>query len=279
MPSGILNADIGFPAFTGTESTEDKIGQISNYLYMLLEQLKYSFANLGPENFNSGGMTEITEVINRPVNIQIGNLESGFGQITKAVDSLNIRVGSAEGSITSIQAFNEGLTISVTNGTDYSVISLKSGDVKIASQTIQFLGQVVFASQLSDGITVISGSNIKTGTIEGIDIRSGVFKTLLTPGGASSGEIQFWYRSYNTEYVDGIPVGELVGGIKYDASGSGSGVEARRRLIIYTNAGVLKLLSAANLSIECAYGSDIYIGGDGQTVNLNGTVKINGKEQ
>lgn len=273
MPSGILNADIGFPAFTGTESTEDKIGQISNYLYMLLEQLKYSFANLGPENFNSGGMTEITEVINRPVNIQIGNLESGFGQITKAVDSLNIRVGSAEGSITSIQAFNEGLTISVSNGTDYSVISLKSGSATIKSETIRFLGQVVFASQLSDGVTMISGSNIKTGTIEGIDIRSGKFEALLDGSGNYTGEIKFWYGLYGDEG------GILGGGLKYDANGAGSSVEDRRRLILYTNWGVLKLLSAGNLSIECESGSNIYIGGSGQTVNLDGTVKINGKEQ
>ena len=46
MPSNILSADTGFPQFTKETSDKDKIEQITSYLYMLLEQLRYSFCNL-----------------------------------------------------------------------------------------------------------------------------------------------------------------------------------------------------------------------------------------
>ena len=55
MPSNILSADTGFPQFTKETSDKDKIEQITSYLYMLLEQLRYSFCNLDKDNFNETG--------------------------------------------------------------------------------------------------------------------------------------------------------------------------------------------------------------------------------
>ena len=52
MPSNILTADTGFPDLTGEGKSEEKFAKISSYLYMLLEQLRYSMANLDKENFN-----------------------------------------------------------------------------------------------------------------------------------------------------------------------------------------------------------------------------------
>lgn len=52
MPSNILTADTSFPQLKEEQSTDEKFGVITNYLYMLLEQLRYSMANLGRENFN-----------------------------------------------------------------------------------------------------------------------------------------------------------------------------------------------------------------------------------
>lgn len=167
MPSGLLNADIGFPAFTGNESTEEKIGQISQYLYMLLEQLKYSLANIGVDNMTSGGVTELTQtVVNTPINITLGGGSPQSNTIGGAIDGINTKVNTQDGEIAEIKTLTDGLTLDVTNGQDYSVISLKSGTAYIgASKVIQFQGDVVFKSNLTDGSTIISGDNIMTGTI------------------------------------------------------------------------------------------------------------------
>ena len=47
MPSNLLTADTSFPNLKSSKSTDEKFGEVSNYLYMLLEQLRYTLGNLG----------------------------------------------------------------------------------------------------------------------------------------------------------------------------------------------------------------------------------------
>lgn len=53
MPSGFMTADVSRPNFTGRESTEEKVRVLEDYLFLLLEQLRYSLRNIGPENMNT----------------------------------------------------------------------------------------------------------------------------------------------------------------------------------------------------------------------------------
>ena len=53
MANALVAADMNRPNFTGRESTEQKLGELEDYLYFLLEQLRYAFRNIGPENFNT----------------------------------------------------------------------------------------------------------------------------------------------------------------------------------------------------------------------------------
>ena len=56
MPSNLLTADTTFPTLTQEQSTDEKFEKITSYLYMLLEQLRYSMGNLDKENFNDAGL-------------------------------------------------------------------------------------------------------------------------------------------------------------------------------------------------------------------------------
>lgn len=47
MPGNLLSADTSFPTFTPEQTNEQKLDVVTNYLYMLLEQLRYTMANLG----------------------------------------------------------------------------------------------------------------------------------------------------------------------------------------------------------------------------------------
>ena len=79
MPSNILAADVLFPHLTAEQSTDEKFTVVTDYLYMLLEQLRYTLANLGQENFNETELDSIGKVIMEPVYVQLQNLE---GQMT-----------------------------------------------------------------------------------------------------------------------------------------------------------------------------------------------------
>lgn len=70
-----------------------------------------------------------------------------------------------EGQISSISVKLDSITLSVSNGSTSSTISLKAGDVTISSETIQMDGLVTFTG-LSSGTTTINGACIKTGQID-----------------------------------------------------------------------------------------------------------------
>ena len=70
-----------------------------------------------------------------------------------------------EGQISSISVKLDSITLSVSNGSTSSTISLKAGDVTISSETIQMNGLVTFTG-LSSGTTTVNGACIKTGQIE-----------------------------------------------------------------------------------------------------------------
>lgn len=347
MPGSILSADTGFPTFTGSESSEEKIRIITNYLYMLLEQLKYANAHVGVENFSESGLDDLEELITEPIYARLADddgrltslsltaaglssrmtdAEGNITTLTATANGLNTRITDAEGNITTLTATAAGLTsavydadgevsskisqsmaglsLSVTNGAGYSKMQLLSnGAVLATSGQITLGGNVVFASDLTDGVTQISGSNILTGTINAIDITGStisgsVLQTTLSSAGANSGAVEMYY--INTGAANW-----LAGGLRLDDSGAGTATEARYRMYLYTNkiGSVpfgLKLEGAGNVSLESKEGSlyiaadkyirmmlnedstqqtGITIGAGGQNVYLVGNVYINGKLQ
>ena len=61
MPDRMHILDTGFPSFTGYESTEDKLEAIRNYLYLLIEELRYLLRHLDAGNFTESGLAELAE--------------------------------------------------------------------------------------------------------------------------------------------------------------------------------------------------------------------------
>ena len=67
MPTQFATLDNGFPSFTGQESTQQKVDALYNYVFLLLENLRYILRNLSPENFNEA---EVEDWIGRNVRAQ-----------------------------------------------------------------------------------------------------------------------------------------------------------------------------------------------------------------
>lgn len=287
MPSNILTTDTSFPQLTEEQSTDEKFGVITNYLYMLLEQLRYSMANLGRENFNDAEFDSIANIITEPVYIQLESVEGDVASLQLTAQSLTSRISDEEGNISSLTQTVNSITLSVSNGEYSSTIRLLMDGIVMSSRTIQFSGMVTFSDLEGSGTTIINGDNIQTGTISAIDIygcviEGSVFRSTLDYNGDSGGEIEFYYLS--TRY--------LAGGIRLDDQGAGTQYENRYRMFVYTEsvAGVafaMKLQAAGGISIEA--GENVYIEAStrltmdgnivtisGSTVYLDGDVYING---
>lgn len=165
MPNNLLTVDTAFPTFTPEQTTDEKLDVVTNYLYMLLEQLRYTLQNLGAGNFNDTELGEIGKIITEPIYIDLENAAGAIADLTITADQLTSRLEDAEGDISSIDQYAKSITMQVTNGETSSTIKLLAGGVQIASQIIQMDGLVTFTG-LEDGTTVINGGCIQTGTID-----------------------------------------------------------------------------------------------------------------
>lgn len=302
MPGSLLNADIAFPDLKGEESSKAKFEKIEGYLYMLLEELRYSFGNLGAENFNSSGLEEIANIITEPIYAQLYGEEGDITTLMATSEGLSARIEGAEGAITSLAATSEGLssrvedaegavstltqrvygmTLSVANGQKSSTLKLMADGVELSSARIAFTGTVTFNDLSTEGSTLINGSNIRTGTISAMNlsacnIEGSTFRSILDDDGNVGGEIEMCYID---PYLK-------VGGIRLDDEGAGSQSEGRYRMFIYTKSvgGVpfhMKLESGGGMSLEAAMG--VYISGDtasitAEDIYLTGNVYINGEK-
>lgn len=310
MPSNLLTADTSFPDLKSNKSTEEKFGEVSNYLYMLLEQLRYTLANLGVDNFNDAEIDELANIINEPIYIQLDDQEGNISSLYVEVDNVTSRMQNAEGNISTLQQTASSLTssvstlegnvstlqqtavsltsrisdaegsistltqtvnsisLSVVNGTESSTIRLSKNGIIVSSANISFSGMVTFTDLSTQGQTVINGGNIAAGgTISGV--------TLQSMSGMDSG----FEVCYGTRYSY-----QLVGGLKYDANGSGSSTEAATRMFLYTQSGwALKLDSGSSASFTAngllyqRGANGAVLSGGNSTLDLRGTdILING---
>jgi len=186
LASNWLHIDTGFPSFTGQESTEDKVTTIQNYLFMLVEQLRYTLHNLDLGNMNETAVGQFAQTLTEPIYVRIQDEEDNIAQLAVTAQGLASRVSDAEGSISVLEQTASGLsstvaahtgqisvleqtvngfTLSASNGSDSSTLSLLCNGVLISSASIAMSGMVTFFDLSTDGYSTINGGNITTGTI------------------------------------------------------------------------------------------------------------------
>lgn len=172
MPGNILSADTQFPNFAGQESPAEQIRTIRNYLYMLLEQLRYTLNNLDAGNFNTEGLKEIQDAISQPILKQLsdtdGNLaelqftaaglasrvssnEGDISQLEQTAQGLSSRVGDAEGNISSLQQTANGLSSRVSSA-EGNISSLQRTANGLSSRVSNAEGSISSLSQTASGL-------------------------------------------------------------------------------------------------------------------------------
>ena len=110
MPTSFLSADAGFPRLTEEMPVEERMNRIENYLYMLLEQLRYTLANLGEENFNEAAFQEISQDIQEPVLSVVSDLAGNVSTISQTATAITTRLDNFNGSSSTIEQTATSLT-------------------------------------------------------------------------------------------------------------------------------------------------------------------------
>ena len=174
MPGNLLNADISFPDLTGEKSTQEKFRLVENYLYMLLEQLRYSFGNIGIENFNDSELDSLVNLITEPIYVQLEDEAGNIASVAATAEQLVSRMSDAEGNISVLQQ---------TSTSIMSQVSDLEGNVSTLQQTSQSL-----TAQVSNVEGAVSRISV---TVNGItqsvsDLETGMSQTLrISPNGVT----------------------------------------------------------------------------------------------
>lgn len=269
--------------------------QIWSFVLSFQEQVSFWLRNLDKDSFNEQGLKEITE----PITAQIQDVAGNVTELQVTAEGLQSQVTEADGKASSAKQTADGVKVEVTGLSD-EVTGLQQR----STVTIDSTG--LYVTNAAGNTTKLSGNHITSGTIEGVK--------LISKGGSNSvtisdGQIELQYGSGTTvlnQTVSGIKISSnsyFGGGFEVDMNtinlsgptnifGSLSAADATVTgdLNIARNinsSGAMKLNAGGNASIDS--GGTIYIGASsgcsgnvsigqsGGTVNLKGTVMVNGK--
>ena len=115
MPSNWLYIDTNFPSFTQKESDGEKIETMQDYLFMLVEQLRYTLRNLDLKNMNKAAMNGFLQNIREPIYAKIEDTNKNVNELSITAKGLSARISNAEGSITQLGVTADGLAARISS--------------------------------------------------------------------------------------------------------------------------------------------------------------------
>lgn len=196
-------------------------------------------------------ITKTSEEIMLSVENELENLSAS---ITVQLQSITSQITGLNGQVSTISQKVDNITLSVSNGTESSYITLTVGGVQVGGGTVQFTGNIVFASDLTDGYTIISGDNILTGEVSADYIRLGgemaVYESLSSRAdlGGYIGYVTSY--DYNGNRTYGMGMIEAVTSNQVVATSGG--------VRMTTDSG--EVVVATNITLDTGYSVNVYVG-------------------
>lgn len=162
MPTTFQLVETTFPNGEGKD-TQEQINGVYDYLFVLLEQLRYTLFNLDGSNINQNALSEFIKNISEPIYVKIEDTDKNVNEISITAKGLDARLSDAEGNITQLDTTAKGLQASVSN-LDGAITNIKA-DVNGIRATVRTKIDATQAQSIFDqsaqGFTlaVTSGEN------------------------------------------------------------------------------------------------------------------------
>ncbi len=280
MPTTFQLVETTFPNGEGKD-TQEQINGVYDYLFVLLEQLRYTLFNLDGSNINQNALSEFIKNISEPIYAKIEDTDKNVNELSITAEGLAGRISDAEGNITQLGVTAQGLQASISS-LDGSVTNL-TADVNGLRATVS--GKIdgseaqTLINQTISGITLAATSD-GSGTV--LKLSSGGVEV------ASTGSVDLHVKSVN---IDGdVTAAALIGdtvAIKYKYMNDHLQITEGIAGYITTNAtttgGGLGVASQAGLRLTAGIASNAYIasngGNSGPFITLdygNGNVQLGG---
>ena len=114
MPTTFQLVETTFPNGEG-KNTQEQIEGIYDYLFVLLEQLRYTLFNLDDSNVNPNAMSDFIKNIREPIYAKIEDTNKNVNELSITAQGLAARIGNAEGDITQLGARADGLAARISS--------------------------------------------------------------------------------------------------------------------------------------------------------------------
>jgi hypothetical protein len=165
VPTTFQLVETTFPNGEG-KTTQEQINGVYDYLFVLLEQLRYTLFNLDESNLNQDALSEFIKNINEPIYAKIEDTDKNVNEISITAKGLDARLSNAEGDITQLDTTAKGLQVSVSN-LDGAITNIKT-DVNGIRATVRTKIDATQAQSIFDqsatGFTLAATSG-ENGTI------------------------------------------------------------------------------------------------------------------
>ena len=165
MPTTFQLVETTFPNGEGKD-TQEQINGVYDYLFVLLEQLRYTLFNLDGSNINQNALSEFIKNTSEPIYAKIADTDENVNEISITAKGLDARLSNAEGDITQLGTTAKGLQVSVSN-LDGAIANIKT-DVNGIRATVRTKidatqAQSIF-DQSAEGFTLAASSG-EDGTV------------------------------------------------------------------------------------------------------------------
>lgn len=158
---------------TLTQTDSEIRAEITDQINDLSSSIDVKLGNITSTVQGLDGRVTTVEQTASGLTSSVQGLNGQISTLKQTDSSLQSQITGVNGSISTLDQKIDSISLSVSNGTNSSTISLTVDGVTVASKTIKFTGDVVFASDLTDGQTTISGDNILTGEISAEYLKLG----------------------------------------------------------------------------------------------------------
>lgn len=166
MPSNWLYIDTNFPTFTGQEKMDEKVTAIQNYMFMLVEQLRYTLHNLDMSNMNKTALSQFTQTLTDPIYAKLEGEAGELAALSMTAEALSLKMSDVEGNVTSLGVVAEGLAARVASA-EGNVASLQLTADSLSSQIGDAQGNIATLKQTAASLTSqISGANSAISTLQ-----------------------------------------------------------------------------------------------------------------
>lgn len=263
MPTAFQLVETSFPQ-PDNKNTEQKIDGIYDYLFILLEQLRYTLFNLDGSNVNQSALSDFIQNISDPIYAKIKDTDENVNELSITAQGLAAAVQDAEGKITVLTLTVDGLTVTDEGGT-----------TKIKGSSIETSTLYVDAAHITGSLVI--------GQLPGSVAQKGDIPTLTSQLTNNSG---FQDASGVVNIVNGTVTADYIYALGVEASvirgnsvglkdGNGNTVGAMQLSYTSTGMGIAFLTNQGGIQMQPA-GNVFLASGGGAFITLSNVVSLGG---